>query len=106
MYTKIQKALIRTFHTRFFTAKKTYVNSQSTRRQIYSKGDFVLKYKIPVLNLRFKHFWYTIINLSQKYILQLPGYFIYSKDELISNLEDSYYICGCWGVLKCSFVKP
>ena len=44
----------------FFYYKITFVNSQ--RENTNSKGDFVL-------NKNFKDFWYTKINLIQKYIV-------------------------------------
>ena len=47
-----------------FYYKITFVNSQL--EDTNSKGDFVLNK--PVLNVRFKDFRHTKINLSQKYI--------------------------------------
>ena len=57
------------------------MNSQ--HEKTHSKGNFVLK---TGLNVRFKDFWYTKINQSQKYILKnlSKSVFIYIMLKLLT----------------------
>ena len=64
-----QKTLIQTFHTSFLiTQKPLWIHSNRTQNKRWFCTQKL------ALNVRFKDFWYTKIDLSQKYIFQYSSY--------------------------------
>ena len=100
--TQIQKMILysksgfkRSF--KIFLVYKNKSESKNSRTQIQK----VILYSKPVLNVRYKDFWKTKINLNQQNILwlhnsrtQIQKVILYSKSDLNVRFKDFWY-CMC-----------